>query len=332
MKKRIGLILSLFLLLTACSNGNVGKTSPPNKGEKTEVKVSKILRKLKRGKPVLYANATIVGDLDFTQLKNVHVETINILRVRVESPVSFHNCTFEGKLTAYRKGEKGENYFAVFSHNLTFVNCQFTDSVSFRESDVRGKADFSGSEFQKIADFQGTNFRFKSNYFSETRFAEKARFERVYFGGETNFMHAVFDEFASFQNAVFRGRANFGACRFAKLADFGGIFVQKAFIANYVEFSENAIFSAARFQGKADFVQTKAVESIQMEGAFFGGSTKFEKISGGKTWNLKNAVFLLGKPQISETGAQTQVLLENARFGTFQGLETKNFTNQKQEQ
>ena len=188
------------------------------------IKADYIIKKLNDGKDIRYENVEITGDLDFTLIENFEfekklgsstgVKQLNGTRkwtytfeektaFHVKNPVVFSNCTFRGKLIAYKeKEEKDGNNIIVrnavikFHENVIFENCLFRKDVIFKNS-----------EFVKQAEFYGSKFYGKS-IFEECGFNYPADFSNIEFG-DTNFEHAKFSNGVSFENSRFKNKTNF---------------------------------------------------------------------------------------------------------------------------
>ena len=62
--------------------------------DKTEVKASKIISQVKKGKSVHLVNKIITGDLDFSDIGKHHILNANMLQCDIQSNIFFENCVF----------------------------------------------------------------------------------------------------------------------------------------------------------------------------------------------------------------------------------------------
>ena len=69
----------------------------------TQIKAENIMDQINERQPVNYENVEIVGDIDFTSLKDITPDekSDNIYLCNVRSPVSFVNCVFSGNVIGY---------------------------------------------------------------------------------------------------------------------------------------------------------------------------------------------------------------------------------------
>ncbi|GAB3990967.1 hypothetical protein GCM10028807_19550 [Spirosoma daeguense] len=223
----------------------------------TTVSAKEIIEKLNRKEAVTYQDATITGDLDLTSLANRKEvrdgnwgDSQHYLSV-VEAPITFRNCTFQGKFLAYRTEEDGVRkvlknsnivYNADFPEAVTVENCKFEDDATFKYSNFSQRAIFTGNTFQDEA------------LFKYTKFNNAADFSNSTFRGYADFKYTKFDESSSFQKATFTRSADF----------------------KYTKFDEGVDFRQASFTGNADFKYTKFPRGTKFENTKFTGSTDFK--------------------------------------------------------
>lgn len=226
----------------------------------TTVSAGDIIAKINRSEPISYQNVTITGDLDLTNLANrrevregSRLGETQEYRITVEVPLTFRNCTFRGKLLAYRteEPEKGRLlnrisvvYNADFTEAVTLENCTFETAAAFKYSTFRQRAIITGNtfgddalfkytKFRSAADFSGSTFRGYAD-FKYTQFDESSAFENVTFGRYADFKYTKFDE-----------RTDFRQARFSSTADF-----------KYTHFPRGTSFDNVRFDGSTDFKYT----------------------------------------------------------------------------
>ena len=224
----------------------------------TRVKASDILDQINNGKAVNYKDAEIVGDLDFTAVKDVKREGHNHWFIisssrsyscHVKSPVSFISCTFLGDVLAYvHNDEENETYNAVFHEDVDFEGCEF-----------RRESAFKYAKFLKRANFVNTKYH------------EEALFKYAEFSTEVSFSKACFYDDANFKYTKFPGAVSFAEAIFKQDADF-----------KYTKFPRGVSFATAEFRGCADFKYTKFSEPLNFEGTVFEEDAEFKyaKVDG----------------------------------------------------
>jgi len=103
------------------------------------IDANEIIDKINRGEDVMYENAIIEGDLDFTKANNLLYADLKLDRyvisdiddmydrtsdnyyVEIDSKIEFINCEFEGAVTGYRVNEEENRiYNAKFNNTVTF--------------------------------------------------------------------------------------------------------------------------------------------------------------------------------------------------------------------
>jgi uncharacterized protein YjbI with pentapeptide repeats len=155
---------------------------------KSQVKASQIIDQINAGKAVQYKDAEIVGDLDFTSIKDVTLDAKSKKNrlwskgstltywCHVRSPISFINCVFKGDVLAYIHDEdENETYNAIFYKDVDFQGCDF-----------QGKSAFKYVEFRSDANFKNTQYH-KEALFKYTKFSTDVSFSGSSFHGEANF-------------------------------------------------------------------------------------------------------------------------------------------------
>ena len=227
----------------------------------TTVDAKEIIAKINRNEAVSYQNAVINGDLDLTNLANRKEKrdgfwngnSHEFLSV-VEVPLSFKNCTFNGKFLAYRSEEPDERklintsntvYNTDFTEAVTIENCQFADDAAFKYSTFTQRAIFTGNTFREVALFKYAKFRNDAD-FSGSAFRDYADFKYTTFDESSSFQKAAFGRYADFKYTKFNERVDFSDARFTSTADF-----------KYTNLPRGTRFDNTRFEGSTDFKYTK---------------------------------------------------------------------------
>jgi len=228
---------------------------------KSQVKASQIIDQINAGKTVQYKDAEIVGDLDFTSIKDVTLdEKSKKNRIwskgstltywcHVRSPVSFINCVFKGDVLAYvHDDDENETYNAIFYEDVDFQGCDFQDKSAFKYVEFRSDASFKNTQYHKEA------------LFKYTKFSSDVSFSGSSFYGDANFKYTKFPEPVYFDKTTFQRYANF----------------------KYAKFPEGVTFENTQFKGDADFKYTKFYEPVNFDGVVFGDDVdfKYTKIEG----------------------------------------------------
>jgi len=275
------LIILAGLLLTTCASSNIIK----EKLSFEDLIIS--------GQDVFIKDQTFNNDIDFTQFeKNLISESV--YQVRIVSSVTFLNCTFNGKVIAYKKNEDKTSTLTSFQSNLSFIGCVFNEEVSFRASSVLGRTDFTKASFSKTSSFEECTF-FQNAYFRGSTYHEELRFQNAVFIQKANFLNAEFDVTASFQHTIFHAEAQFSSTRFMGYTDFSSITSHGNFYANYAEFADRAFFNNSFFNRQTELNNIK-FNYCEIKNCRFFGTTRFEKTTVQDHIFFDHSFFLLGGP------------------------------------
>lgn len=280
---KIYLIILAGLLLTTCASSNVSKENASYK------------ELIAAGQDVLIKDQTFTEDIDFTQFaKNLISE--GVYQVRIVSSITFQNCTFNGKVMAYKKNDDNTTTLTSFQSNLSFIGCVFKDVVNFRAASVMGRADFTNSAFFETVSFEECSF-LQHAFFRGSTYHKEHRFQNAVFMQKANFLDAEFDATASFQHATFHAEAQFSSTRFMGYADFGSITCTGDFLANYAEFADRAIFNNSYF-GQQTALNNIKFNRCEIKNCRFFGTTRFVKITVQEQLSLDKSFFLFGIPDM----------------------------------
>lgn len=233
----------------------------------SSVNASEIIQKIDRKQQVQLSNVVVRGTLDLTELANQRQTKSSRwgneeVKSRVEVPLVFRNCTFEGDVIAYKvldengkartnwNGEKQVVYTADFKERVVFENCTFTGKSEFKYSEFAEEAVFSNSEFRQEANFKYADFREEAR-FAGSDFGRDANFKYANFHSEALFMDIRVDDRADFKYADFREGVSFAKTRFSGYADF-----------KYADFGNRGDFTNVDFNGRPDFKYAKGRRSM----------------------------------------------------------------------
>jgi len=224
----------------------------------TRVEAKDIIDQINKGKEVSYKDVEIVGNLDFTAIKDVtreeHHRWLNFVSDRsyfchVKSSISFINCTFLGDVLAYVHNDlEDETYNAVFHENVNFEGCEFRKESAFKYAKFMKKANFENTKYQEEA------------LFKYTKFSTEVSFSKACFYDDADFKYTDFPEAVSFAGATFKQDADF----------------------KYTEFPRGVNFANAEFRGYANFKYTKFREPVNFDGTVFKEDAQFKyaKVDG----------------------------------------------------
>ena len=234
-------IIIVLIPFSSCS----GSTNIKKKGSR-DIQASEIITLLDKGKHIYLDSCIIMGDLDFTKLRDRNRIASNLTQVFVKQSITFNGCIFMGEV----KGFDAQNGICLdFMHNLCFVGCDFRNDVDLTEIVVRGNVFFSNSVFRGKANFQGAYFWHKKVYFSSVNFEGDALFQNAIFMGDAYFLHAGFSSSAMFQKTTAMGLMFFGNTSFNGYADFT---YARAFrsVFNYAEFHDRYDFGSSQINAE----------------------------------------------------------------------------------
>ena len=242
-----GLPYHLLLILVAVVPALAQKT----------VDAKEIIERINRKQTVSYQNATITGDLDLTNLANRReVREGNWrgeaqeYRSTVDVPLTFRNCTFQGKVLAYQTDESrltkttSRIYNADFTEAITIEGCTFEDDAAFKYSTFEQRTLFTDNTFREGALFKYAKFQNAADFGGST-FRDYADFKYTKFDESSAFRGVTFERYADFKYTKFNEGVDFRQARFTETADF-----------KYTKLPRGTTFADARFDGSTDFKYT----------------------------------------------------------------------------
>lgn len=239
------IIFTLFcMLFSSCSNA-----------QPQEIKASEIVKALKKGKNVEYANKIILDDLNFTDAEHLQMFNKSQLQAVVTGNVFFSNCVFMGAVSANGTHKVSDKSLAVqtkFENNLIFDNCDFRGEVNFDNAVVQGNVHFIQSKFREQASFNNMTIWSKNANFSEV-LCEKdfiMVFTNVY--GNLTLNDAKFQQTLSLQETNIHGNLFASSIYVTGYADFSLLSVQGRSMFTYAK-AEIGSFEKAIFVNEADF-------------------------------------------------------------------------------
>ncbi|MBI4648930.1 MAG: hypothetical protein HY738_20665 [Bacteroidia bacterium] len=318
--------MPLLFVQTACAERQ-SENQQSLVSDNERIAADKIIKQLANSQNIFYSKVTIAGDLDFTKAIKEAPESGNSLKSYINSSITFIECIFEGKVIAFRKGEKEENHLVTFERNLSIIDSKFLQDIELKNACIKGVIDFSGSSFFKKAIFEGCSFTGNSNNFTKTKYSDEARFQRAYFLSDVTFLYAVFEGAAGFQSAVFMGNVQFGATKFKQYADFSNLTVHNGYFFNYAEFENNVIFNNSSIDSRAEFMNVAFKKQAEFKRIKFSGITKFtQAVFTGKI-DFSNSIFFTGKPETTGIikNDTLNIILENCIYLNSGNLNLEDF-------
>ena len=302
-------ILLVFAGIQSCSSNKSAR------GITDPVDATSVIRDLNAGKNIFIQDKTISGDLDFTTLENKVTEGRGLKRVYVTGAITFINCVFTGKISAY-SGENESITLSDFSKNVTFSECQFKDIFTFREAVIHGNTSFNGSFFIGKTNFEGVRFLGEAG-FNKANFGEELRFQNAVFTFKSNFMDAVFGKITYFQACQFGADAQLSNARWMGYADFSMCRFSDGAFFNYARFDDRVVFNNSVFHGRAEFMKTAFTGAGDFRNCRYEGQTRMNDSEVQQSMNFSGSVFLLELPDMSlirKTG-QATITLDQVKSG-----------------
>ena len=258
--------------------------------------LDKLNELLKSGKDVYIENVDFSSDLDLTAFLDKNLISEGYYQAKTSSSVTFKNCTFNGKLIAFRT-ENNTSTVMNFLSNLSFINCHFSDEVNLRGSSIVGRTDFTKSVFDKKVSFEECTFH-QNAYFNGCTFNDEVRFQNAFFMKNCNFSNTKYQKVASFQSATFNSGLQFLVATFYQFADFSLIRCKDDMFFNYSEFNNQCNFSNSSFSGSTNFLNVRFTNA-DFKDCLFIGELNLSKATLAKFLNFDNSYFITKKPDLS---------------------------------
>lgn len=226
-----------------------------------EVSAKAIFEAIDKGQSIDYQNATIVGDLDLTELSNKkrikNKGSYEEYKSYVEVAISFKNCIFKGDFIAYKNLEEeksrkmgngnvnwsvgnGTTFTTDFEKSVVFENCKFEGKTEFKYSDFAENTSFGGTKFAKEANFKYADFK-QEAIFAKCDFYDYANFKYTSFKNDADFFDVRFSNYADFKYTNFNDRVTFKNTAFGNHADF-----------KYADFKNEVNFDNTKFKSGID--------------------------------------------------------------------------------
>jgi hypothetical protein len=293
-------LISLFVLFTILFSCEEEKfkiseenTDPDARSE--IIQAEEIMKKLQKNENIMYKNATILGDIDFTLLNDTDLMTPLLVKHHVHSSIIFYNCTFKNKIIA-QKTHTDHSEICEFERSVSLMNCTFQDTIDFSSAEFNDIVNFSDSEFHLYTSFKDTNLKYKRNYFDRAKFYANTFFNHMNVNGLISFFQSQFDQNILFQKSIFSGNVKFQASVFNGSPVFDGAKFRDDVSFGYSKFQKNAMFNNVLFQGNTEFTKTVFNERIQFNNCNFYGQASYNKSVIKGVFTIKDSFFLQKKP------------------------------------
>jgi len=278
-----------------------------SKSTQTSANDRSLAELIKSQQPVYFEDIIFEDEIDFTTFLKRNLIAENTYQVDINSSITFKNCVFKKKVSAYNvSGE--ETVLSIFHSNVSFIECRFYDVVNVRAANIFGRLDFSKSKFYDAAVFEEISCQ-QNAYFLDGYFDKEVRFQNSYFAQKANFMNAQFNAPVSFQNSTFNAEAQFSVCKFYGYTDFSLIDCRANIFFNYADFQDRAILSNAVFARDINFASTKNKMTSFDKSRFFG-KAEFAKITVSEKISFQQCFFQFNQPLLDFLSAEKVILTD----------------------
>lgn len=266
-----------------------------------EYQAKDITKLINKGKAVLFANAIIKGDLDFSAIDDVDMTTPTSFVAHVPTTIYFQSCVFLGEVKGYGEKQIGKKKVPVktrFDRDVHFMDCDFRKKVDFSEAEFYAGIHLSKSVFRDEASFNNILSLGLKNQWWEIEADSTFMMCGANFRGDINMMDAKFNQDVSLQGITVNNMqiSNLQAKKDFNLSTSN---INGYFISNYASCGGNALLSFCRFSGRTDIIGSTFETGCDMERSLFYGEVKFNRSNFKEGLNTKDAHFLL-TPRIEE--------------------------------
>lgn len=253
MKIQYIVLLCFCVLFSSCTHAQT-----------QEIKASEIVKLLKKGKNVEFANKIILNDLNFTEIENLQMLSSSQMQNVVESNIFFVNCVFMGNVVT-NGTYKSVAVQTKFNNNLVFQNCDFRGKVDFENTVVIGRLCFNKAKFRFDALLNNMTIYAKDSYLSEIEAEGKMQLINSSFAGNLYLMDCSFQNGVSLQNATIAGKLLANGMKSTKTAEFDMMTVGNTANFNYSTFDSNPTFIQTHFTQGAEFVGDTLTDDVFKE-------------------------------------------------------------------
>ncbi len=280
-------ISCLLILYAACDPNGNGSVQ-------ANISAEQLLADIAKGTPVVYRDATIEGDVCFTETGQAAPLTPNSIVVTISSPLYFERCQFKGKVSGFAHTDD-TIWVSRFTAAVTFQNCRFEADVDFRGTTFDHHLSLNNSLFDSDVSLQAArldgDLRVEQAVFSGNFFLQEAVIRGVCWAKEAMVLGQFSTQQADFwQNAVFAGMSVRG------YADFGLAHFRRSAFFEYGKYQERVNYSGAIFRQRAEWTKAHFEKSVDMRNTWYAFKPVFSGIEKSETLLLTGARFDGGEP------------------------------------
>lgn len=314
MKYFLYMLLSL-LLISSCDKSRKLDNEKDNDARSKIIQASEINDKIKLGSDIAIKNATIIGDIDFTNASESNYEAMETRRHYVNSAITFYNCTFKGKIISV-KNDKKNVHLVSYSKCLNFIKCTFQDKIKINNSLIEGLVNFRDNDFQEAVEIIGSTLNFSNNYFTKNNFQKQVKFIGNSVRGRISFFESTFFEHVIFQNNTFYEQAQFSSIIFHKTSDFSGTKAKAEIAFNYTKFNEKTFFNNSVFGFRTDFLYSEFKKEAEFKNIIFPGHVRYNNSTINTVINFEGSVFTIQIPSTKNINLSkdAKIILKNTVY------------------
>lgn len=260
-----------------------------------EVRAEEILKTLNKGEAVMLVNAIVVGDLNFSEVKEVSISSPRQVVADVRRNVFFQNCVFLGEVSAHRKMNTEQKQAVAtcrtrFAGDVCFHECDFRKGLDMNGAVVCGELNLSNSIFNGDVFLNQMQARGKSVAMTEIDVKGTFDFINTVVSGDLNLMDATFAKDVSFSGLnvcnMNLNNVQVGGRFFLSESMVNGIVMM-----NYAQCDGEAQFSFSRFADRVDICQTTFGALFSVEKSKFWGDVRMNGSSFASDIVTEKAVF-----------------------------------------
>ena len=310
--RKLLIILCMGVCFVSCTNAQSEK-----KPTMKEYQAKDITKLINKGKAVLFANAIIKGDLDFSDIDDTDMTAPTTFTAHVPISIYFQSCVFLGDV-------RGNGYKDVKGKKIP-VRTRFLRDVQFIDCDFRKNVDFNNAEFQASVNFSKSVFRGETQFNNILCIGQKNQWWEMEadstfmmcgstFRGDLNQMDAQFKQDASLQGIEINNLQISNLQADGKM-DLSNSDIRGFLIFNYGNCADEVYLSYCKFAGRTDIIGTTFNGNCEMDKSLFYGNVKLDRSNFKAGLKTDEAYFLL-PPHTEETVYANDSIPTFKTFGT----------------
>jgi|GEM_PF-2388585 len=303
--------LLFFLLLVLAPLASCFSQKKPNTSNSFSQQIAK-------GEPVIAEQKEYKDVVSFIDIQQSISENENVYRQSIQSAIVFKKCNFRKGFLA-SLNNNNNNYFLTFTQPVLFDSCYFWEDTDFRGCDFGSSVNFRNCMFYGKANFEETEWT-SNVWFLNCFFKKEVRFQNSFFNRKVNFFQCVYDDLCSFQSCFFNQDAQFSSVKFWKYTDFSLCTFNAGVFYNYAQFFEHTLFNNSLFRDRAEFINATFKKNMEMKSCKFFGEVKFNKTELNDVWDLGDAIFYMGKPDLPQP-MNAVVKTQNVKYLKLESLQ-----------